>query len=473
MPTLPSGVTIAIGFPHIPKKLGNNWFSCPPNHFWYKRPDTNTSPPPYDGTNSIIENFVHAPVPTSIEEVKQYLYVMFRRPDGKFQWRGDWLSDFPQPGQLNEEDTCAWMEWLNSASALDYLKEAVAVCTHQAETNQCSTGVAIFQSTARPNNESPQKQCTGDTLNRFRGTLIGLACGDAIGAQVEGKRRGTFEPLREMTGGGKYRLAPGQWTDDTSMALCLATSLIETVGFDPRDQMDRYSKWLREGYLSSTGDCFDIGSTISRALREYRNTGIPFSGPTEPTSAGNGSLMRLAPVPMFFYRSFPDAIEMSGESSRTTHGATECIEACKLFGAMILLALSGKTKAEILLEHGIDSFESLAIEAIGAGAYLDKDAAQIDGSGYVVESLEAALWSFQRTENFRDAILTAANLGNDADTTAAICGQLAGAYYGISGIPKDWQERVAMRELILDLADQLHAKGTASDNLQKGISTVE
>jgi ADP-ribosyl-[dinitrogen reductase] hydrolase len=127
--------------------------------------------------------------------------------------------------------------------------------------------------------------------------------GDAVGTTVEFKARGSFSPITDMVGGGPFGLQPGQWTDDTSMALCLATSLITKNGFDPADQMDRYWEWYKNGYLSSTGDCFDIGNTVRQALEKYKYTGDPFSGNKAANAAGNGSLMRLAPVPLYYTES--------------------------------------------------------------------------------------------------------------------------------------------------------------------------
>ena len=141
----------------------------------------------------------------------------------------------------------------------------------------------------------------GDHLkDRYRGSLLGLAVGDALGTTLEFKAPGTFEPLSEMVGGGPFKLQPGQWTDDTSMALCLAESLIECNGFNPQDQMERYRRWYREGYLSSTDTCFDIGNTVRTAIQVFEKTGEAYSGSTDPYSAGNGSIMRLAPVPLFY-----------------------------------------------------------------------------------------------------------------------------------------------------------------------------
>lgn len=300
----------------------------------------------------------------------------------------------------------------------------------------------------------------GTERERFRGCLLGLACGDAVGTTVEFCPRNSFLPVADMVGGGPFHLNPGEWTDDTSMALCLASSLVERECFDPHDQMARYCRWAEEGYLSSTGRCFDIGGTVSSALAQFRKTGNPYAGSTDPMSAGNGCIMRLAPVPMFFYPDEQAVIHFSGESSRTTHGTVECISACMLLGCMIFKALAGRSKEEILLggqfqgapDHSLEK----SIQDIARGEYRRKTESDISASGYVVESLEAALWCFLNTDNFRDAILKAVNLGQDADTTAAVCGQISGAFYGEAGIPIDWRQRLAKRDLITSLADQLY-----------------
>ncbi|MDP3819736.1 MAG: ADP-ribosylglycohydrolase family protein [Methylotenera sp.] len=292
-------------------------------------------------------------------------------------------------------------------------------------------------------------------LNKFRGALLGLACGDAVGTSVEFRKRGTFSPIKDMHGGGPFNLPKGYWTDDTSMALCLATSLIECRGFDAKDQMQRYLRWRDTGYLSSTGRCFDVGNATSLALSDFKQTGNPFSENPDPKKAGNGCLMRLAPVPLFFYPNRELTIEMSGESSRTTHAALECIEASQLFGAMLFMALDGANKEQILQNHGLDNVSSEKLQLVADGTYFNKVEDQIKGSGYVVESLEAALWCFQQTDTFEAAILKATNLGDDADTTAAICGQVAGAYYGESAIPQHWLNQLHMKNQIGELAEKL------------------
>lgn len=294
-----------------------------------------------------------------------------------------------------------------------------------------------------------------DERSRFRGCLLGLACGDAVGTTVEFKSRGGFTPVTDMIGGGVFGLAPGAWTDDTSMALCLAASLTELGTFDPADQMERYSRWMDEGYLSSNGRCFDIGNTVRDALNRFRQTGEPFSGSTNPRAAGNGCIMRLAPVPMFYYPDRTSVLDKSALSSRTTHGAPECVEACRLLGGILHQALAGADREAILLGHGVHDLSSPGILAIARAEYQPKAEEDIRGSGYVVQSLEAALWCFRHTSTFEAAILKAANLGEDADTTAAVCGQVAGAYYGDAAIPPRWLERLVMRDTIVDLADRL------------------
>lgn len=294
-----------------------------------------------------------------------------------------------------------------------------------------------------------------DALARFRGCLLGLAVGDAVGTTVEFQPRGSFTPVQDMVGGGPFNLRPGQWTDDTSMALCLATSLVEVGGFDAVDQMDRYCNWLDNGYLSSTGVCFDIGNTVSQALQQYKRSGNPFSGSTEPRSAGNGCLMRLAPVPMFYFPDRDRVLHFSGESARTTHGAAECVDASRLFGDILLRALAGASKSEILLGSEPEIVAAPTIQAIARGDYQNQSIQKIRGTGYVVESLAAALWCFWTTETFEQAVLAAANLGEDADTTAAICGQVAGAHYGEAAIPASWLSQLAMRSEIAELAERL------------------
>ena len=298
-----------------------------------------------------------------------------------------------------------------------------------------------------------------DTLSRYRGSLLGLAVGDALGTTLEFSSPGTFTPIDDLSGGGPFHLKPGQWTDDTSMALCLATSLIERQGFDPIDQLERYVRWWREGYLSSTGACFDIGSTVRSALTRFLQTRASYPGPTDPRTAGNGSIMRLAPVVLYYARQPEPAIHFAAESSRTTHGAPAAIDACRYLAALILAALNGKSKDEVLRDQHTSFAPKIA--ALAAGSFKRKQPPEIRGTGYVVDSLEAALWAFYQARDFREGVLLAVNLGDDADTTGAVYGQLAGAFYGEENIPAEWRDTIAQREFICELAEKLFTQGAA------------
>jgi ADP-ribosylglycohydrolase len=301
-----------------------------------------------------------------------------------------------------------------------------------------------------------------ELINRYRGSLVGLAVGDAIGTSLEFQSPGSFSPINDMLGGGPFDLKPGQWTDDTSMALCLADSLIETKKFDPKDQLSRYLRWIDDGYLSSNGKCFDVGNTTRTALEKFRKTGARFCGPKDPNFAGNGSIMRLAPIPLFFATNLSKAIQMSGQSSKTTHGAQTAVDACRYFGALIVGAISGANKEQILSNH----YEPLAgywkkfplskeINEIANGSFKQRNPPEICGSGYVVKSLEAALWAFYNSNSFEEGCLKAVNLGDDADTTGAVYGQLAGVFYGYDLIPKKWREKIAHHELIESMAEKI------------------
>lgn len=298
-----------------------------------------------------------------------------------------------------------------------------------------------------------------NSLSHAQGCLAGLAIGDALGTTLEFSPPGSFTPITDMNGGGPFRLNAGQWTDDTSMALCLAESLIACGGCELKDQAERYVRWWQEGLHSSTGRCFDIGNTVRAALTSFIQTGVATSGSDDPQSAGNGSIMRLAPVPIFFADP-REAIHQCAESSRTTHQAPACLDACRYLGGILWGLLHGTTKDEVLspfYHPAGSSWEGMNrdIAAIASGSFKQKDPPEIRGSGYVVRSLEAALWAFHRSGTFEEGALMAVNLGDDADTTGAVYGQIAGAFYGIDGIPSHWLGKLHQREVILDFSRKL------------------
>ena len=193
----------------------------------------------------------------------------------------------------------------------------------------------------------------------------------------------------------------------------------------------------------------------------------PYCGSTNPHAAGNGSIMRLAPVPMFFANQPVVAIERSGDSSRTTHGASTCVDACRYMGGLIAGAISGVGKDDLLSDHwapipGYWREHPLCpeIDEIAAGSFKRRNPPEIKGTGHVVRSLEAALWAFHKSNDYREGALLAVNLGDDADTTGAVYGQIAGAYYGYDAIPAKWRDMVAMKDVIVELADKLHELST-------------
>jgi ADP-ribosylglycohydrolase len=302
------------------------------------------------------------------------------------------------------------------------------------------------------------------SLDRYQGCLAGLAVGDAVGTTLEFSPPNSFTPITDMVGGGPFHLLPGQWTDDTSMALCLAESLLECQGFDPHDQLRRYVRWYRHGHLSSTGALFDIGNTIRLALQRFERSGEPYCGSDDPWTASNGALMRLAPAAMAFARQPLLAIQRCDESARTTHQARPAVDACRYLGALLVAALHGVDKEALLAEP----YSPLAgywevhplhpdIQAVALGSYKRRQPPAISGKAYAATTLEAALWAFYRSDSFREGCLLATNLGEDADTTGAVYGQLAGAFYGLVGIPDAWLDCLCMRQLILEDASRLLA----------------
>lgn len=301
---------------------------------------------------------------------------------------------------------------------------------------------------------------------RQRGTLIGLAVGDALGAAVEFQRPGSFEPVNDFRGGGPHGLNPGEWTDDMSMALALADS-ISTAGWNLDDQLLRYLDWRDLGKYSVNGYCFDIGMTVNGALQRYQYTKDARSAAsTDERSSGNGSIMRLAPVPIRYCNLFPNnlakLLQLAAESSLTTHASPQCLSACQYMTLILSGLIQGEDRQTVLDPNWAPLVElrRLAplhpeIDAIAQGSFRHKQPPEIVGSGYVVKSLEAALWAFHDADDFSEAVLKAVNLGDDADTTGAVCGQLAGAYWGEKGIPPHWRDRLARPEMIEQALEQL------------------
>lgn len=306
-----------------------------------------------------------------------------------------------------------------------------------------------------------------DKLDKFLGCLVGLSVGDALGTTLEFTTYGQAQanPLVDIVGGGPFNLPAGCWTDDTSMALCIADSLIEKQGFDANDIMEKFCNWFHKGYNTPYGHCFDIGIGTVSALRHFKNNGTFID---DKDAAGNGVIMRLAPIPMVFYSDLVKCHDHCKTNAKMTHPSPQGIACSVYMGWIISSLLSGMSKKDVL--EGPDSdkwayFETdpemsrNATGGITEKTYREKKPGApggIIGSGYVISCLESALWAFETTDNFKDGALKAVNLGNDADTTGAVYGQIAGAYYGLSGIPDEWVKKIVKIDEIKLRAKQLY-----------------
>ena len=279
---------------------------------------------------------------------------------------------------------------------------------------------------------------------RFVGTLFGLAVGDAVAAATQFRRPGSFSPVGDMIGGGPFDLPRGAWSDDTAMTLCLAESLLERDGFDARDQVERYSRWQQEGYLTSTGQCVGITASTARSLALAKWRRVVFPGSHDPEQLDPEPLSRIASVALFYFASPETTLVQSADASRTTCQAPAVLDACRRLGRALNSALSGQPKTKILVEV----------------AATTEAAAQTNNTA--ATALAAALWAFSSTDNFRDAVLRAANVGGNSDVVASVCGQLAGAHYGVSAIPPSWRSGLMQKDLIESYADRLLAHSLVS-----------
>ncbi|MAS06661.1 MAG: ADP-ribosyl-[dinitrogen reductase] hydrolase [Ahrensia sp.] len=272
--------------------------------------------------------------------------------------------------------------------------------------------------------------------DRAIGALVGLAIGDALGTTLEFKDRDTEPPLEDMIGGGPFGLEPGEWTDDTSMALCLADSLIAKSGrVDLFDLLERFLAWYRSGTNSSRGVCFDIGNATRDALEAFERDATTRNNAHEALQA-NGSIMRLAPV-VISARNVEEACSNAARQSLTTHAAPVPVDCC------VELAETLWTQIETgALYPPIGTLCGRARETIVS-------------SGHAPATLEAAKWAVANSGDFAEAALLAVNLGGDADTVGAVTGQIAGSLYGLSGIPETWLRKIFWRDIIQDKAQKL------------------
>ena len=307
---------------------------------------------------------------------------------------------------------------------------------------------------------------------QIRDGILGLAVGDALGVPVEFRIRERLKqnPVTGMRAYGTHNQPAGSWSDDTTMALCTLESLTKGVDYD--DMMDRFCRWVDEGYMTPYGKLFDIGGTTLHALRMY-SSGVSAlqCGGTDVRDNGNGSLMRILPAIFYLRREYgsacmekPEAFTLIHNLSRLTHGHEISQMACGLYCDMANELMNGKTMTEAISHAALTKdrwygeqeefspwlpeFDFVNAEALAA---LPEEA--IKSSGYVVDTLQAALWCLLTTDSYSQCVLKAVNLGSDTDTVAAVAGGLAGILYGAESIPEDWLKVLAKKEEIIRLCE--------------------
>ena len=279
-------------------------------------------------------------------------------------------------------------------------------------------------------------------LDNKLGMFLGLAIGDALGAPLEfQKPREPNDYLTEYVSGGAHKVSIGEWTDDTSMALAMATSLIEKKSFDADDIMKKFCEWYQEGKFCTRDKCFDIGNTVYNALSSYSESikqnhfPQPYRGMTSEDTSGNGALMRLAPV-IILAKDLNDAVRLSIQQTLLTHGSELCVK------YSIMLA------EELYAGHPVEKYSKFKLPNT-----IKRE--EVRSGGFVKETYEAAWWAFSTTDNFKDCIVKAVNRGHDADTTGAVAGMIAGRYYGLSKIPKEFTENLIMFKELYNTALKL------------------
>lgn len=285
---------------------------------------------------------------------------------------------------------------------------------------------------------------TRQLKDKFRGVLLGMACGDALGAQVEFKKRDTYPHQLLMMGGGPHRLEPGQWTDDTAMALHLLTHMRagDETCEDRHGLALRWLGWYRKGDGSCTGTCFDIGTQTAGALAHWERHG---TAPThDPKKRGNGALMRVAPVALVHYghdsTKRANAEQAAIAQALVTHGR-ECAGLCAVYVDLLVRCMA------------LEPEQALAVLRAAHPQVARRRRARVNSTGYDVDTFEAAVWAVCNSESTGEAIVLAANLGNDADTVAAVTGALAGAVWGTEGLRSQWLDCLAWNSYIAGLAD--------------------
>ena len=310
---------------------------------------------------------------------------------------------------------------------------------------------------------------------RYKGMMVGLAVGDALGQTLKFKKPKSFDDdISDMIGGGVFNLPPGKWGNCTSMALCIADSLIVEKAYNPQDIIQRFWRYYTTGYNSSMDYCFDLGITTITALKMFAITRNKYAGRYTLSSNGNGSLVRLAPIIIKYHNNVKDLAQKAFLSSNITHGSRLAVMSCIVLAFLLKAILKNENKKQILSEElGAEirkkiKFEDLpfqkdfgkvmiptGIKNILKGSYKYYEPPDIVANTKADKTLEAALWAFYTTDNFEDCVLKAINLGVDSDSVGAVTGQIAGAFYGYSNIPQKWKDILYRESEICEIVQKL------------------
>ncbi len=304
-----------------------------------------------------------------------------------------------------------------------------------------------------------------ERIEKIVGGILGVVTGDALGLPVQFLSRDEVKSnsVTGMRGGGAFNTPAGTWSDDSSLTLCLAESLVEK-GYDTNDIADRFVRWFRDGYCTPLGYSFDIGQATAIAMNNLIKGVTPLeAGPAGENNNGNGSLMRILPAAIYYaHLSDPELIEKICEVSRITHGHPRSQLGCSLYALYVKELLAGKNPESAYQDLRVK------VQTVFGGFELEKELGyyqcltkgrlpklsedEIESTGYVVHTLEAAIWCFMTTGSYKEAIIKAVNLGLDTDTVGAVAGGLAGVYYGLAGIPSEWLSKIIKKDWIMDLS---------------------
>lgn len=309
-----------------------------------------------------------------------------------------------------------------------------------------------------------------DFKNRLKGGILGSVVGDALGVPVEFKSRPYLRqnPVVEMIGFGTYHQLPGTWSDDSSMTFCTMESLCN--GYDLENIADNFVKWRYESFWTPYGIVFDIGISTTKAIIEYKNLKDPRkSGNDDERSNGNGSLMRILPLAFYFKNeNIENRFLAIKEVSSITHAHIRSTIACFIYVELAIQLINGMDKFSAyhetiqianayLKKLKLDPYEYRQFTKVLSGTIQSEDENNIRSSGYVMDSLEAAIWILLTTSSFDEAVLKAVNLGADSDTTAAITGGLVGIHYGFGSIPGEWVNKLARIRDIFNLVEKFYS----------------